>query len=459
MVKKEKPPVQKGEIVQLDIGSLNHDGEGVGRLKDYAVFVPGALPGETVKAKVISLQKNYCRAIIESIIRSSPDRLVPRCNHFMACGGCRLLHLKYKEQLRLKQKIVEDALLRIGGLKVSVLPTLGMAEPWLYRNKAQVPVGMRNGKIQAGFYEMHSHNIVDLERCHIQHPANDQVVHAVRRILDELNISTYEEITHTGLVRHIVTRTSFSHGQVLVVIVTNGRSFPQKEFFIAALRKEVPDIAGIVQNINIKRTNVILGDEEITLWGQPWLPEKLGGLKFKISPRSFFQVNPPQAEVLYEKAVSFAQLTGNEMVFDLYCGSGTIALFLARHAAGVVGVELVETAVRDARENAAINNIHNVEFHIGLAEKSAIQLYKDGYRPDVVVVDPPRKGCDPSLLNTIAEMRPDRIVYISCNPSTLARDLKILHQKSYTPIEAQPVDMFPHTAHVECCCLLSRTDK
>ena len=271
MGKKEKPPVATGEIIQLRIDSLNHDGEGVGRISSYAVFIPGALPGELVQAKVISLQKNYCRALIESVIQTSPERLEPVCDQYTACGGCQLLHLAYGEQLRLKQKIVEDALLRIGGLRVPVRPTIGMEEPWRYRNKAQVPVAVQNGEIFAGFYEKRSHNIVDLQRCHLQHPANDQVVHAVRSILGELKIPAYQENTHTGLVRHILARTSFSTGNILAVIITNGRTFPRKEQFVAGLRRAVPNITGIVQNINTRKGNTILAPEEIILWGQNWL--------------------------------------------------------------------------------------------------------------------------------------------------------------------------------------------
>ncbi|NLX90525.1 MAG: 23S rRNA (uracil(1939)-C(5))-methyltransferase RlmD [Firmicutes bacterium] len=456
MGKKEKPPVATGEIIQLQIDSLNHNGEGVGRISGYAVFVPGALPGELVQAKVISLQKNYCRALIESVTQTSPERLEPICDQYTACGGCQLLHLAYGEQLRLKQKTVEDALWRIGGLQIPVRPTIGMDEPWHYRNKAQVPVAVQNGEILAGFYEKRSHNIVNLKRCHLQHPDNDQVAHAVRRILGELKIPAYQENTHTGLVRHILARTSFSTGNILAVIITNGRTFPRKEEFVAGLRRAVPNITGIVQNINTRKGNTILGPEEIILWGQPWLMETLDGLQFIISPRSFFQVNPLQTEVLYRKAVEYAALTGSETVFDLYCGSGTISLFLARGACRVIGVESVEAAIKDARENAALNGITNVEFHAGPAEKIVPTLLKEGEKADVVVVDPPRKGCDAALLDTMAKMQPQRIVYVSCNPATLARDLKILHQKGYIPLEAQPVDMFPHTFHVECVVLITR---
>ena len=452
----QRPPLVKGDTVELHIDSFNHDGEGVGRFEGFAVFVPEAIPGETVHVRIISTQKTYARALIQSVKQVSPARIQPICEHNRECGGCQLQHLDYKEQLRLKQDIVREALRRIGGLEIPVHPTLGMENPWNYRNKAQIPVGLHDNKIIAGFYKKRSHNIVDLTCCHIQHPANDNVTHTVRRILQELSIPVYQEKEHKGFVRHIMVRTSFTTNDVLVVIITNGHNFTNSDKLVKGLQESVPHLYGIVQNINTRRGNTVLGQEEVTLWGKPWLREKLDGLEFKVSPRSFFQVNPIQTETLYRKAMEYAALTGNETVFDLYCGIGTISLFLARSAAKVIGVEAVEDAVRDARENAALNDINNAEFHVGTAETIVPKLYKEGYQADVVVVDPPRKGCDEALLSTIATMSPKRIVYISCNPSTLARDLKYLNNNGFEPIEAQPVDMFPHTPHVETVTLITR---
>ncbi|MCW3489475.1 23S rRNA (uracil(1939)-C(5))-methyltransferase RlmD [Dethiobacter alkaliphilus] len=453
---KKKPPVKKGQQVELEIHSLNHDGEGVGRYQGFTIFVPDAVPGDTVNAKVISVQKSYARALLQSVITSSPTRIAPSCEHAAQCGGCQLQHLQYEEQLKLKQNIVSDALKRIGGIDIHVLVTMGMQDPWRYRNKAQVPVGLENGTVRAGFYEKRSHNIIDLKCCHIQHPANDNVVQTVRNILQQLSVPVYREREHKGLVRHILARTSFTTEEVLVAIITNGRQLPKKQEVVQQLKDSIPNLCGIVQNINNRKGNTILGNEEFTLWGRPWLREQLGDLQFHVSARSFFQVNPLQTEVLYNKALEYANLSGTETVFDLYCGIGTISLFLARKAAKVVGVESVEAAVHDARENAKVNNIENAEFHTGTAETVVPRLFKQDYHADVVVVDPPRKGCDEKLLATIAAMRPQRVVYVSCNPATLARDLKYLQQNGYNPIEAQPVDMFPHTSHVETVVLLER---
>jgi len=449
-------PFTKGDTIELSIESLNHEGEGVGRFHGFTVFVPGAMPLEKVTVKVISLQKNYARALLQSIAVASPQRVIPVCEQYAQCGGCQLQHIDYLTQLQLKQKTVEDAMQRIAGLAIPVLPALGMDDPWYYRNKAQVPVGQQNNRIVAGFYEKRSHNIVDLKCCYIQHPANDAVVHTVRDILQALGITAYREKEHQGLVRHILARTSFATGETLVVIVTNGRDLPKKTQLSNALREAIPNLCGIVQNVNVRRGNTILGKEEILLWGRPWLRESLEEMEFHISPRSFFQVNTSQAGRLYKKALQYAALSGKETVFDLYCGIGTISLYLARTAAKVIGVESVAAAVADARNNAALNGITNSTFYVGAAEMVVPLLYKEGYRADVVVVDPPRKGCEQTLLETIIKMSPQRIVYISCNPATLARDIKFLAANGFSPTEAQPVDMFPHTCHVETVVLITR---
>ena len=452
---KAKHPVHKGQIIKLNIHSVNHDGEGVGRFEGFTVFVPGTAPGEIVSASVISLQKSYARALLGSVLQRSPARVAPRCAHYEACGGCQLQHIDYAEQLKLKQHAVQDALKRIGGLDTPVLPTIGMSDPWHYRNKAQVPVGLEGSEVRAGFYEKRSHKIVDLKCCHIQHSTNDYVVHTVRRALQELAIPIYHEQSHTGLVRHVMARTSFTTGEVLVVIVTNGRTLPKANKLTDMLREAIDGLSGIVQNINTRSGNVILGNEDTTLWGRPYLTETLSELKFQVSPRSFFQVNPIQTEALYNKAKEYSALTGKETVFDLYCGIGTISLFLARSAAKMVGVESVEQAVLDATKNAELNKLTNVEFHTGLAEVVVPRLFKAGYHADVVVVDPPRKGCDEKLLATTVAMQPARIVYVSCNPATLARDLKYLTANGYQTAEVQPVDMFPHTSHVESIILMT----
>lgn len=449
-------PVYKGQEIELAIDTISHDGEGIGRYEGFTVFVPGSAPGDTIRAHVVSVQKNYARALLQAVINCSPSRVAPLCEHYDECGGCQLQHIAYDEQLVLKHKQVENVLQRIGGLDITVHPVIGMPDPWRYRNKAQVPVGMDGKALRAGFYEKRSHRIVDVTCCAIQHPVNDLVVRTVRQALEDLRITAYNEQEHRGLVRHILARTSFTTGEVLVVLVINGTSIPRQSELTDKLRNAIDTLCGIVININTRRGNTILGDKEKTIWGVPYLTENLGGLRFRVSPRSFFQVNPAQTERLYAKAKEYAALTGTETVFDLYCGIGTISLYLALSAAKVVGVEYVEDAVRDARKNAELNGITNTEFFTGAAEVVVPRLYKDGYSADVVVVDPPRKGCDERLLHTIAAIRPERIVYVSCNPATLARDLKYLGANGFEAKEAQPVDMFPHTSHVETVVLITR---
>ncbi|MBS4021448.1 MAG: 23S rRNA (uracil(1939)-C(5))-methyltransferase RlmD [Dethiobacter sp.] len=453
---KQKPPLSRGEKIQLGIERLNHDGEGVARVNGFTVFVPGAVPGDSVTANVISVQRTYARCLLDSVDKPSPSRIKPPCEHFDSCGGCQLQHLDYQAQLSLKRDMVEQALRRLGGLDVVVRPVIGMTDPWRYRNKAQVPVGMDGPTVKAGFFARRSHRIVNVDCCLIQHPTNDRVVDVVRSVLKETGIPVYNEQEHTGLIRHVVARTSFSSGETLVVLVTNGHQIPGLDKLINALRSRLDNVAGIVQNINTRKGNVILGPEDVTLWGRPFLTENLHGLSFHISPRSFFQVNTVQTEALYKKVKEYAALTGNETVFDLYCGIGTIALYLSRHAGRVVGVESVAAAVDDARKNAKLNKIENAEFHIGLAEDVAPQLQRKWLSASVAVVDPPRKGCEQRLLDAIIKMEPSRLIYVSCNPATLARDLKYLTGHSFTVREVQPVDMFPHTTHVETVVLITR---
>jgi len=449
-------PVNEGEKIEITIDNINHDGEGVGRFRGFTVFVPAVAPGDTVSANVISVQKNYARALLQDVINGSPARVIPLCEHYDACGGCQLQHIEYAEQLVIKHKQVENALQRIGGLGITVHPIIGMSDPWHYRNKAQVPVGMEGKLLRAGFYEKRSHKIVDLRCCEIQHPLNDQAVHTVRQALEELRIPAYYEKEHKGLIRHIMTRACFATGEVQVVLVINGPAIPRQTELIEKLRRSIENLSGIVININTRRGNTILGNKEETIWGQSYLLEKLGGLHFKVSPRSFFQVNPTQTEILYAKVKEYVALSGTETVFDLYSGIGTISLYLARSAAKVVGVECNEDACRDACDNADLNEIANARFFFGAAENVVPRLYKEGYRAHVVVVDPPRKGCEESLLKTVVSMQPERIVYVSCNPATLARDVKFLSTNGYRAIEAQPVDMFPHTMHVETVVLITK---
>jgi 23S rRNA (uracil1939-C5)-methyltransferase len=460
-------PVAVGRDYEAEIIGIGHSGEGVGRVSGFTLFVPGALPGERALVRVEHLKKQYGYAKLLEVLQASPDRVAPPCGIYGECGGCQLQHLDYAAQLRVKRQIVVDNLTRIGKLRVAgesaadvgaaadesaviVHPTLGMAEPWRYRNKVQVPIGEEEGGLIGGFYSQGSHRIIDMQECLIQHSEGDRVVEAVKRIGHELGVTAYQESTHTGLLRHVMVKVGFRTGEIMVVLVTNGAVLPHEDEWVGRIREAVPGVVSICHNINEARTNVILGDRTIVLWGREVIYDYIGDVRFAISPRSFFQVNPVQTEVLYGKALEYAALTGCETVIDAYCGIGTISLFLAQRARRVYGVEIVPEAIEDARVNAELNGIANVDFAVGRAEDVLPDWQRAGVVPDVVVVDPPRKGCDGALLETLLELQPQRIVYVSCNPSTLARDLRVLEDGGYRTVEVQPVDMFPHTVHVEC---------
>ncbi|MFD1269834.1 23S rRNA (uracil(1939)-C(5))-methyltransferase RlmD [Paenibacillus motobuensis] len=485
-------PVAKNDEVIIDIIGMNHDGEGVGRAEGYTLFVAGALPGEQARVKVLKTKKQYGYAKLLELLQTSPQRVAAPCPIYHQCGGCQLQHLSYSGQLEWKRQHVVDALERIGKMTVAkdddsygesdekkdscssrladlaeqidsapirVLPTLGMSEPWRYRNKAQVPVGVTDGALVGGFYARGSHRIIDMETCLIQHENNDDVVAKVKEIARRLGISAYDEESGQGLLRHVVVKVGFRTEEMMLVLVTNGDKIPHVNEWIEAIRNEIPAVVSICQNVNMRQTNVIFGDVTRVLWGRETIYDYIGDVKFAISARSFYQVNPVQTEVLYGKTVKYAGLTGKETVIDAYCGIGTISLFLAQHAAKVYGVEIVPEAIEDARRNAELNGMNNVTFEVGASEDVIPAWKEQGIEADVIVVDPPRKGCDPRLLETILEMKPERVVYVSCNPSTLARDLRVLEDGGYRTVEVQPVDMFPHTVHVECVVSTYRIDK
>lgn len=459
MSQKDVPVRRNGEY-EILVEDISVDGEGIGRIDGFTVFVGGALPGEKVRIRVSKVGKNFGYGELLKIIVPSPDRVNPSCPYAERCGGCSLQHLSYSAQLKFKTRRVCDVLKRIGRIEnAKVHEAIGMDDPWRYRNKAQFPVGMAGNSLAIGFFAPGSHDIVDMDRCIINHQVNDRIVQIIRDFIQRYSIPVYDEVAHRGIIRHVVTKVGFKTGQVMVVIVTNGRSLPHKDRLVDLLKDDIPGIIGIVQNVNSKKTNVILGQENITLWGQDHITDILGVLTFKISPLSFFQVNPVQTEVLYGKALEYAGLSGKETVIDLYCGIGTISLFLARNARKVYGIEEVPQAVQDAWRNARINGISNVEFIEGKAEDVIPDLVAAGLSADVVVLDPPRKGCDQAVLGALVRMAPPRIVYVSCNPATLARDLKFLAEHGYKVEEVQPVDMFPHTTHVECIVLMSRVGK
>ena len=456
---REKIPIEKNKTYKMTIDDLGTNGEGIGKVDGFTLFVPNAVPGDLTLVKVIKIKKNYGFGRVERILKPSTNRANPLCSIADRCGGCQLQHIDYATQLAYKQEKVQAALERIGDIdNVTVKPTIGMETPYEYRNKVQYPVGTLSNEVVVGFYANRSHNIIPVTECYIQDSINEKIIQSVIQYMNQYGVRPYDEDKHKGLVRHIVTRRSNSSGEVNVTIVINGKDLPSKEELIEELTK-IPDISGICININKNKTNTILGKEIHTIWGRSYIFDKIGDIEYKISPLSFYQVNPLQTEVLYNKALEYAGLTGNEIVWDAYCGIGTITLFLAQKAKKVYGVEIVPQAIEDARENAKINQITNVEFFVGKAEKVITQQYdQHNIQADVIVVDPPRKGCDPQLLDTMIKMNPERIVYVSCDPATMARDIKVLVGGGYEVQEVQPVDMFPQTTHVETVVALYKKD-
>lgn len=452
-------PVTKNDRLSVYVEDLTHDGAGVAKVDGYPLFIKEALPGETVTVHVLKTLKSYGFAKLISIEEKSVDRVDAPCPVFEICGGCQLQHLSYEGQLKYKEKVVRDAMARLGKLPdVPVHPVKGMDNPWRYRNKSQIPFGQQDGRVVAGFYQPRSHRIADTDICLIQTPEADTLMASLKRNLHDMGIEPYEEKTHRGMLRHVVLRKGRVTGELMVVLVTKKqKKFPQAERVVEAIRAALPDVTSIMQNVNPEKTNVIFGNDTINLWGKDIIEDRIGDVRFEISARSFYQVNPEQTEVLYGQALDYAGLTGNETVIDAYCGIGTISLFLAQRAKFVMGVEIVPQAIEDAKRNADLNGFTNTLFEAGPAEEVIPRWYKDGKEADVLVVDPPRKGCDEALLQTMLEQQPERIVYVSCNPATLARDLRILEDGGYRTQEVQPVDMFPQTTHVECVAWLTRS--
>lgn len=452
-----KLPVEKNQTYTMSITDIGTNGEGIGRIDGYTVFVEGALPEEVIKVLIVKTKKHFGYGKLLEILEPSPHRVTPACPVAAKCGGCQLQHLSYEGQLAFKTKKVKDHLERIGGFSgISVGYAKGMEEPWRYRNKAQFPVGGKTGEPEIGFYAKRSHRIIDTPVCMLQNEVNDRIVKIIRAFLAEYEIPLYDETIHRGLVRHILTRIGRRTGEIMVCLVVNGRKLPHCDVLVERLR-EIEGMTSIVLNVNTDQTNVILGTEVHVLWGKETIRDYIGDVQFEISPLSFYQVNPLQTQVLYQTALDFAELEGNETVLDLYCGIGTISLFFAQKAKHVFGVEIVPEAIADAKRNAALNGMNNADFAVGAAEDVIPRLYEEkGITADVVVVDPPRKGCDSVLLDTIAAISPKKVVYVSCDSATLARDLAYLCPKGYTIEKVQVVDMFPHTVHVETVVLLSK---
>ncbi len=444
--------MKKNDLIELEIVDMGADGSGIGKADgEMTFFVKDALVGDKIRANITKLKKTYGYARLTELLEPSPDRIEPRCPVHRQCGGCQIQALSYEKQLEYKQNKIRNNLSRIGGLDVSRIPfepVIGMKEPFRYRNKAQFPIGLdKNGRLAAGFYAARTHTIIPVEDCCLGVPQNKEVLTAILQWMQRHQIQPYNETDGTGLVRHVLIRYGYTSKQLMVCIVINGRSLPDA----AALTDKLAHIQGMTSitiSVNQKRNNVIMGDTVNTLWGNSFIEDTIGTVKFQISPLSFYQVNPIQTEVLYRKVLEFAGLTGREIVWDLYCGIGTISLFLAQRAKKVYGIEIVPQAVEDAKRNAAINGIHNAEFFAGEAEDALEKLH--GNAPQVVVVDPPRKGCGVKLLETILKIQPERVVYVSCDSATLARDLKVLcGSGEYEVVRWSGVDLFCQTVHVE----------
>ena len=448
--------IKKNEEYCIDIIDINHEGLGVGKIDGYTVFVGGVVVGERVNVKLVKVNKTYGYGKLLAIEETSSDRVDDVCGVARRCGGCAVSHVDYLAQLRYKMNLVRENMLRIGGVDTEVEDIIGAKDPLYYRNKAQFPVKNVDGKVRMGFYMKNSHNIVPCGECSIQHPKINKVCAVVERFLQERDIQAYDEGSGEGSVRHVLVRVGEVTGDVMVVIVSATKDVPHIHELVGELRSNIYGLKSVVVNVNKKNTNVILGNEDIVIWGQDYIEDCIGKLRFRISPKSFYQVNSKQMEKLYDKVIEYAGLDGDEIVFDLYCGIGTITLLLASKAKYVYGVEVVADAVENAKFNAERNKIDNVEFLEGRAENIVPKVYDDGVRAEVVVVDPPRKGCDCVLIDTIVAMNPARIVYVSCNPATLARDVKILCQEGYLVNRITPVDMFPMTMHVETVVCLSQ---
>lgn len=466
--------MQKNELVKVKIEDIGVGGEGIGKVDGYTLFIKDAIIGDVVEAKVMKAKKNYGYARLMNVLTPSEDRVEEVvCPMARKCGGCQIQEMKYPAQLAFKESKVRGNLERIGEVPGELLdqimhPVVGMDEegmqPFRYRNKAQFPIGTdKDGRVTAGFYAGRTHSIIENTDCVLGVEVNEEILNCILDFMEEFEIPAYDEVKHKGLVRHVLLRYGFKTDEIMVCLVINGKTIPHCHDLVGRLR-QIPGMTSITLSSNTAKTNVIMGDTIRLLWGQEFITDYIGEIKYQISPLSFYQVNPVQTEKLYGLALDYAGLTGNETVWDLYCGIGTISLFLAKKAKQVYGVEIVPQAIDDARNNAKINDITNAEFYVGKAEEVLPEYYKEYEKThngekahaDVIVVDPPRKGCEESLLQTIVDMQPEKVVYVSCDSATLARDVKFLRANGYELKDVTPVDQFPHTVHVETVCLLSK---
>jgi 23S rRNA (uracil1939-C5)-methyltransferase len=460
--------LKPGTQITVLIEDLNQQGQGVGRSAGLVIFVDGTIPQDLVKVRIIKRQARYAVARLLEILQASPDRIEPACGLSDRCGGCTLQIMSYKGQLAYKEKQVQAALTRIGKIKLDpgvLQPIIGMADPWHYRNKAQFPVAGRSSQPLIGFYASRSHTVIDGDTCPIQYPIFDVIRKRVRQHIKAWRIKPYDEQKRQGLLRHLVIRLGYATGDIMVIFVINGQELPGQEELVESLHEcikenqepELPplSLASVFLNINQKATNVILGEKNLLLAGKPYIEEEIMGVRSRISPQTFFQINSRQTAILYEQILSLAALQGTEHVLDLYCGSGAITLQLAKKAKSVLGIEIVPAAVHDAKENARFNQIYNVSFQAGKAEKILPEIWHE-LNADLVVLDPPRKGCEIEVIKTLGKLLPTKIIYVSCNPATLARDMGLLSGYGYEVLRIQPVDMFPWTSHVETVVLMSR---
>lgn len=451
--------MNKNQIFTGEITGCTSEGLGVARFEDRAVFVKGAIPGETCEIKIIKITKTAVYGRLEQVITPSPHRLEPLCPHFGKCGGCDFMHMDYALETQLKRQRVYDVLERIGKVSPGELPIAAAPTTGGYRNKVQFPVALSDGKAAAGFFRARTHQLIPITHCHIQPPEAQTASQAVLSWMEQYHILPYDEETHRGYVRHIFVRKGVVTGQLMVCIVANSEKLPKAPQLVETLRAALPELTTVIHNVNTRPGNAILGDRYHTLYGDGYIEDVLCGLTFRLSPASFYQVNHHQAQVLYEKAIALADLQGSETVLDLYCGTGTITLAMSRHAGQVIGVEVVPQAIEDAKENALRNHIQNARFFCADAGEAALQLAADGIRPDVITVDPPRKGISQDVIDAIVQMNPERVVYVSCDPATLARDIHLLEAQGYLYQTGEAVDLFPRTKHVETVCLLSKKEK
>ena len=452
-----------GKEYIVNIENLGYEGEGIGKIDGYPIFITGALIGEEVRVEITKAKKKFAFGKLIEVIKESKDRVLPKCKIYDKCGGCTLKHLNYEGQLDFKYNRVRDCISKIAKLDPSIVKhTIGMKDGYRYRNKAQYQVGMNDGKINIGFYSEKSYKIIDMDECLISNKESEEIVRIIRAWMQEYSIMPVKidgVFCEKGLLKNIVVRKGFKTNEIMVVLVTLDKEIPHINELIEKINSKFSGVKSIIQNINPQNTKWVMGEKCITLYGEDYICDYIGKYKFNISALSFFQVNPHGTEVLYSKALEYAGLTGDEIVFDAYCGTGTIALFLSQNAKKVYGVEILGQAIDNAKLNAVNNNVDNSEFLVGKSEEVIPNLIDEGIIPDVIVLDPPRKGCDIKLLEAITKSAPKRVVYVSCDPSTLARDLKYLCENGYEAHEVQAVDMFPMTKHVECCVLLKKAKK